>query len=268
MSKILFCLFCVSCGPLFLLYGNDNVSTEGLDLWTEAAEREKMLPPEKLNTGYFLTKQGNLIPAYVSIDNGIAYLWKGVVLTQAQVPRLNISGSYAITPFNMPEFQIKFELNEIEPKIYYLSLNNGKYAEGYYDRLHLIFFRWNNVEYKKDDMPKNTETEGLIVNGDESTMDFLTISPPTENSHDLESLRKEYDEALEAKRLKKNPKLQVSESLILEKKFVASRPPELTTKVSISKEQSSPWPVIVAGVILAVLAGGGLFWMVKKISST
>jgi hypothetical protein len=280
MTKILvYLLFSVSCYPL-LVYGNDAVSVEGVDLWAEAVERERMLPAEKLNTGYFLTKQGNLIPANVSTGNGIAYLWKGVVLTQAQVPRLNISGSYAITPFNIPEFQIKLELKEIEPKISYLSLSNGKYAMGYYDRLRKIFFQWNGLEYEKADIPKEAEAEGLIVYDDESTLDFLKISEPTEVSHDLDLLKKEYYEALEAKCLLKSPKSQASELLILEKKFVAPGPltssavvatPEPTPSpvpvrvvAAIPEPKSSPWCLIVASVVLIVLVSIGLLRLMKK----
>lgn len=237
----------------------------------ETAQHEKSVPIEQLKIGYFQTKEGNIIPANVNEDMSVAYLWKGVLLKTSQVPGYLQAGSFGIAPFNMPELQKKLILKETQPPLKYLLTKEQTYKLGYFDQIRKIFYNWD-LEYDRDQLPKNAEQNGLIVKDTLLQMSFSTIAPPSEKGHNLERLQKDYDDSLEKRRI-----ASVSEAEIAAKKFGPQAAPvsDSLPKDKRVKEQSSPGPLaqasnpiessflgwlIVVLMVLAVVLVGAVAW--------
>lgn len=210
----------------------------------EVVQHEKNMSIGKLMVVYFQTKEGRIIPANVSEDHSVAYLWKGVLLRTDQIPRYEQMGSYGISPFNMPELQKKLTLKETQPTLKYLLTKEQPYRAGYFDHIRKIFYSWN-LEYDRDQLPKDAEKNGLIVKDTLLQMAFSTIDPPSQKSHDLERLQKDYDVSLEKRRI-----ASISEREIAIKKFgtqpvppASPLPPE---PVKAAPQPAAPSPAVPA----------------------
>lgn len=126
------------------------------------------LPIEWYEVVYFTNDPnggGPITPAYVDLNTMTAYRWSGIVLQPDQIPNYVYKNSgiplHAIFPHDPTTSDLRFE--DIDPPVFYMLLPDGKYAAGYYDYRHSIYYRWGNLEFDKSQLPADAASKNHIL---------------------------------------------------------------------------------------------------------
>jgi hypothetical protein len=225
----------------------------------ESAERERNTPIDQLHVIYIKINSNQYAPAYLNSSDQIAYQWKGVVLTQDQIPRFPdrnaVSGSF-ITPIIDPQKTI-LKINEIEPLVFYVGIKKSdKYAVGYYDRSNGAFYKWSQVELSAQELPDNVKEQNLIIDPEKSQMpiSFSDVPPPAGygSASTPPTPPTSSPSAVTATPSVSLPKTQASPS------------PTVQTAPVKAEQSSPPWTWGVVGLLLLAVFGGVWWKFLRK----
>jgi hypothetical protein len=145
------------------------------------------LSVEWYEVAYYTTDPngGSLTPAYVDLGTMTAYRWTGVVLQPDQIPMYFThhpgGGSGLIFPSDPTQSKLQFE--DIDPPTFYMLLPDGKYAEGYFDNGHDLYYRWGDLELDKSQLPADAVSKNRIL--PPGMVGISTIPPPTKDGKKL-----------------------------------------------------------------------------------
>ncbi len=221
-------------------------------------QTHRNLPIEWHEVSYFTTDPngGSLTPAYIDLGTMTAYSWAGVVLQPDQIPGFitqnSVGGLHLIFPHDPTKSNLQFQ--SIDPPTFYMLLPDGKYAEGYFDNGHGIYYRWGDLEFDKSQLPADAVSKNRIL--PLSAVKSSTIPPPSKDKQspkaELQSPSNVQPSSTSDKTATTVPQLATSQGL------------KPLPVVVADSDTSIPWWLCVVVISFVLLAGAGYFLLTRK----